>query len=85
MDVLYQFGDDFCVRVGLELVSFLHQEHLDVFVVGYDAVVDDNKLVSVVRSLRMTIYLVGDSMGCPSCMGDTWTVTTFSSESLDSN
>ncbi len=44
--------------------------HLDILVVGQDAVVDDDELVAVVRSLGMRVPFGGDPVGGPSRMGD---------------
>ena len=52
-------------------MSSLEQEHLDVLVVGDDAVVHNQELVPLVTPLWVTVHLIGDSVGRPASVGDT--------------
>lgn len=66
--VMHQLGKDLSVRVRLEFVALLRQEGLHVVVVGNDAIVDDDKAVALIRTLRMRVTLTGHAVGGPTCM-----------------
>ena len=64
-DVGDELGDALSVCLRLEHVALGHQELLDVLVVGDDAVVDNNELVVLSRSVGMGVGVRGSSVGSP--------------------
>ena len=52
-------------------MSSLNQEYFDVFVVGDDAVVNQEELVVLVTPLGVTVHLVRRTVGCPPGVSDT--------------
>ena len=70
MQVFDQFSNDLGVRVGLELVALVLQKHLDVLVVGQDAVVHHDELVVISRTVRVRVDFGGDAVSGPASMSD---------------
>lgn len=65
-----ELGDDFGVGVALEAMALVLQEHLDLFVVGYYAVVHDHEGMAGVRSLGMGVGLARHSVSGPASVSD---------------
>ena len=63
--MLDQFGNHLGISVGLKLVSLALQKQLDILVIGDDAVVNDHKLIPIVRTLRMGVDFGRNAVGCP--------------------
>ena len=68
-DVLDELGDALCVSLRLELHALGLQEHLDVLVVGDNAVVHHNELVNIAGAVRVAVCVGRGSVGSPSKKG----------------
>ena len=73
---LYILPDKLCndlsVGVRFKAVTSVGQEDLDIFVVGDDAIVDNQELIEGITSVRMTVNVRGSSVGGPSCVSNAW-------------
>jgi hypothetical protein len=68
-DISTENGDNFGIGVGVERVSALVQDVLQLLVVGDDTVVDQAEFRRSVANVRMTVLGAGDTMGSPTSMG----------------
>lgn len=65
-----QLGNDLGVGVRLKSEALLGQEQLDVLVVGDDTVVHQAEGVVLVRTLRVSVSCVRNTVGCPASVSN---------------
>lgn len=68
VQMMNELSDDFCVGFTLELISALLEELLDVLIVRYDAIMNNDERVLDVGSLRMRVEVAWASVRCPTRM-----------------
>jgi len=69
-NVLNKFSDTFGVSLGFKCKALSHQELLDVFIVGNDAIVYHDKLVVFARPVGVAVHITRSSVSCPSCVSN---------------
>lgn len=68
IQMMNELSDDFCVGFTLELISALLEELLDVLIVRYDAVMNNDERVLHVGALRMRVEVAWAAVRCPTRM-----------------
>lgn len=68
VQVIDQFRNHFGIGFRFKTMPFRFEETFDIFVVGDDAIVDDNKRMLAVRSLWMRIRFARATVSRPTCV-----------------
>lgn len=68
--MVYELGNNFRVCVRLKSMASLFQKCFNVLVIGYDAVVHNDKGMFHIGALWMGINFAWYTMGGPSCVSD---------------